>query len=48
MKVTSSSARFQGRWDVRIEIEPGSVPDRPAPYSSVGSFYRPYLLALEF
>lgn len=48
MKATSSSARFQGRWDVRIEIEPGSVPDRPAPYSSVGAVYRPYLLALEF
>jgi hypothetical protein len=49
MKATSSIARFQGRWDVRIEIEPGSVPDRPAPYSSVaGAAYRPYLLALEF
>jgi hypothetical protein len=48
MTVTSTSARFSATWAVEILIEPGSVPDRPQPYSRTGAVYRPTSVKLDF
>jgi hypothetical protein len=41
-------ARFTGKWTVELTIEPGSVPDRPVPYSRTNARYSPVRLVMEF
>jgi hypothetical protein len=50
MKTTAvvlvTQARFTGTWTIDQRIEPGSVPDRPVPFSRAGKLYRPGRLEL--
>lgn len=46
--ITSTEARFSATWTVEVLIEPGSIPDRPMPYSRAGSLYRVQRVTLEF
>ena len=48
MNITSTAARFTATWAVEILIDPGSVPDRPVPYSRTGAVYRPGRITLKF
>lgn len=41
-------ARFTGKWAVEVTAEPGSIPDRPAPYSRIHAMYRPARIVAEF
>ena len=48
MKEVSSSTRFTGTWEVEIQVETGSVPDRIMPWTSRSASYRPNRLRLVF
>lgn len=47
-KITGTSARATVSWSLEIQIERGSVPDRPMPYSRTEAVYRPSRLRLTF
>jgi hypothetical protein len=47
-QITGEHASVTAGWRREITLSPGSVPDRPVPYSSDGGVYRPVLLQLEF
>jgi hypothetical protein len=47
-KITGLSAAVHASWSMDIAIEPGSVPDRDQPYSSIGARYRPDRLRLTY
>ena len=47
-KVTGTDAHVAVSWRLSVQVEPGSVPDRPHPHSRKGATYRPETLQLEF
>lgn len=47
-EITGTQARASVSWFLDVQVERGSVPDRPVPYNRAGNAYRPDLLRLTF
>lgn len=47
-KVTGLEARFTAQWEIEVQVEPGSAPDRVMPYSKTKAAYRPSRMRLVF